>query len=183
MLANCLYERGHSVVVGDGALAYVLDSVCHSSGVDKLIDVRCDERCVLSYLLDERDVVGRELAGLLGTEDIEHLVNAVDELTLVARGHGHDVVDAEVAEDARLDLDFLSVGVPLDLVAGLQFLTLENVRACEHLYALVVEISVDDEGHRAFSVEAAACGFLLPLLAVAVAVEANGSAGCNVLTY
>ena len=70
----------------------------------------------------------------IGREDVLHLVDIFYQHGLVAGDHGNDVVETEVAKDARLNLNLLRVGLPLDFVAGFQFKTGHHVGLFKHLH-------------------------------------------------
>ena len=97
-------------------------------------------------------------------------------------GNRDDVVHREVAHDAGLNLNLLGIGFPFHLIAGLQFLPGHDAEVFEHLHAALIKITLEDDGTALFYVEAALGGFLNPLVAVAVAVEADGLAGLDILT-
>ena len=91
------------------------------------------------------------------------------------------MIHHKVAEHTTLYLNLLMVGLPLDFVAGLEFGTGHHTHAFEHPYGSLVKITVEDNGAAGLAVESAGCGFSLPLLAVTVAVETDGTAGLDVL--
>jgi len=183
VVTDFLYERRNCVVIGDGAFASVLYAVGHPSCFDESFHVLDDEGVVLSHLLDQAQIGAVQAVGRLGWEDGFHLVHIVDELRLVAGCDGYDVVHADVAEDASLDLYLLDVCVELDLVARLQFGLRQDVHALEHLHRFGLEVLVEDDGGAGLHIESAACRFLFPGLAVAVAVEADGLARLDVLAH
>ena len=78
--------------------------------------------------------------------------------------HRNDVVHREVAEHAGLDLNLLGVGLPFYLVAGLQLLLRHDVLALEHLYCLLVEVTLKDLRTRGLAVETAFLGLLNPFV-------------------
>ena len=73
------------------------------------------------------------------------------------------------------------ISLPLDFVAGLEFATGHHTHALEHPYGSLVEVAVEDDGAAGLAVESATCSFSLPFIAVAVAVETNGTTGLDVL--
>ena len=91
------------------------------------------------------------------------------------------MVQAEVAEDAGLNLYLLGVGLLLDFGASLQLGLREDVHIAEHLYGVGLQVVVQHQGCAVLYIEAATGCLLLPLLAVAVAVEADGLAGKDIL--
>ncbi len=133
-------------------------------------------------LYDVHDAVG-ELLALLGTIDDHEVLHVLGEHGLIVCGHRYDVVEREVAQHARLDLQLLGEGLPFHLVAGLELVLLHHTHRLEHLDALRVEVAVEDDRCRLLGVEAALGGFLNPLVAVAVAVEMDWGAGLDVVLH
>ena len=109
-------------------------------------------------------------------------MHIVDEGALVAGGDGDDVVKREISEDAGLNLNLFGEGFPLDVVAGDELILLEHMHGLKHLDALRLEVIVKDDRARGLAVESALLGFLLPLLAVSVALEVDGLACLDILT-
>jgi len=163
-------------VIGDGLLALVGYPVGDLARFDHGVDMLLDVGGVFGYLADDGEVLCRQAVGFLRREESLHLVDVVDELRLVFRGDGDDVVHHQVAQHARLDLYLLRVGLPLHLVACLQLLPCHHTHRLEHADAAFVEVTVEDERTARLAVQSAACRFRFPFLAVAVAVEADGLA-------
>ena len=83
------------------------------------------------------------------------------------------MVDSHSASHAGLNLHFLGVHLPLNLVAGLEFLFGVNAHPLEHCHGFRFCKLFKHFRHRLFSVQSAAGGLFVPLIAVAVAVEAD----------
>ena len=100
---------------------------------------------------------------------------------MVLGGDGNDVVHAQIAEDAALDLDLFVVDLALDLVASSKFVARHDVHAFEHAHRGFVGVAIVDDRATGFAVESAAGGFGLPLFAVAVAGRSgwDGRCGCR----
>lgn len=173
-------ERCYGVVVGNGTLSVVLDAVGNATGFDEAFHIFDDEGIVLANLFDEAHVGAVEAFGCLGWEDVRHLLHVVDELCLVACCHRYDVVHADVAQYACLNLYLLDVGVEFDLVASLEFCLREDVHLREHLDGCGCKVLVENDGGTGLYVETTACCLLLPCVAIAVAVEMDGLAGLDV---
>ena len=169
------------VVIGHGDGANVGEAVHFLALLDHGFDGIDDEVGVVVDLFDERDVVGAELLGFLGREGGDDLAHVVNEHTLVLGGDGNDVVHAQIAEDAAFDLDLFVVDLALDLVASGEFVARHDVHAFEHAHRGFVGVAIVDHRAAGFAVESAAGGFGLPLFAVAVAVEMDGTTGANVV--
>ncbi len=139
---------------------------------------------MLIDLLNEVDVVSGEFLYLGGVAKRGlNLMHVVNEFALVLGGHGNDVVHAEVAENAGFNLNLLLISFPLNLVAGFELVFLHDVHVLEHLDGLCVEVTVEDNRARSFAVEAAALCLFLPFVAIAIAIEVDGLANLDVLTY
>ena len=176
-----LHVGTDGVVVLDGALVDVGDAVRHAAGLGELLDELFDALGALGYLLDELQVTGAETFGFLKGKDVFHALHVLDELGLIVRADGDDVVHGEIAQDTGLNLYGLDVHLPLDLVAGLKLLAVHNFGALEHTDGAVVEVVLEDDGARLLDIETATGGFGNPGFAVAVAVETDGTAGADVV--
>ena len=91
------------------------------------------------------------------------------------------MVHREVAKHTGLNLNLLRIGLPLHLVACLQLLLCHHAETLEHLDALLVKVALEDLRARLLHIESALLGLDDPLVAVAVAVEADGLAGLDVV--
>ena len=180
LVADGIHLRTDGVVVGDGALVDVGDAVGHAAGLGEFLYELFDALGALGDLLDEFQVTAREALGFFGGEDILHALHVLDELRLVVRGDGNDMVHREVAHDAGLDLHGLHVGLPFHLVAGLELLAVHDLRGLEHADGGFVEVVLEDLRTGLLDVESAALCLAHPFLGVAVAVEADGLAGPDV---
>ena len=93
------------------------------------------------------------------------------------------MVHREVAHHTGLYLNLLGVDFPFHLVARLQLTLAHHIGLGEHVNAFLVEITVEDNGAGRLAVESALLSFFLPLVAVAIAVEADGLAGLDILAH
>ena len=134
MVAYFLNEGRNVVVVGDGPLTTVLDAVGYTAGFDEPLDVFDDEGIVFAHLSYEAEVGAVKALGFFGWEEVLDACNVLDELRLVARAGGYDVVHTKVAEDASLYLYLLDVGVEFYLVSRLKLGFCQHVHAREHFY-------------------------------------------------
>ncbi len=91
------------------------------------------------------------------------------------------MVHRQVAQHAGLNLNLLGVGLPFHLVAGLELLLGHHTQALEHLDALLVEVALEDLRAGLLDVESALGSLQHPFVAVAVAVEADGLTGLDIL--
>ena len=90
------------------------------------------------------------------------------------------MVGCNPSRHARLDLHFLCIGLPLHLVACLELLLGIDAGRCKHLHGLGPGKLEEHFRDRGLGVKSPACSFLLPLIAVAVAVEADDvDDGCD----
>ena len=176
-----LHVGTDGVVVLDGTLVDALNAVGYATGLGEVIDELLDALGALGYLLDELQVTGAETFGFLKGKDIFHALHVLDELGLVVGADGDDVVHGEIAQDTGLNLYGLDVHLPLDLVAGLKLLAVHDLGALEHADGGIVEVVLEDDGARLLDVKTATGGFGNPGFAVAVAVEADGAAGADVV--
>ena len=183
MVADFLHLRLHGVVVGDGFLAFARDDVGHLARVHQLFDHGLDGLRALGNLADDLDVAGAELVGLCRGEDGAHAGHVLGQAALVVGGHGDDVVHGQVAQHAGFNLNLFRICLPFHFVAGPKLLAVHDAEALEHLDALGVQVTVEDEGAAALHVETAAGGLFDPFVAVAVAVEVDGLAGLDVLAH
>ena len=167
LVTDIVEFRLHHVVVGDGLLVLILNLIGLTAGIDQLIHHALDGTGAFGYLLNDFLVAGREFVGGIDGED---------------NGQVADVLQQrEVAQHAGLNLNLLGVGLPFHFVAGLQFFLRHHAETLKHLYAFSVEIAFEDFRARLLYVETSLGGFLHPLIAVAIAVEANRFAGLDVL--
>ena len=109
-------------MIGDGFLVLVRNFVSNFASLHKFLYQRFDGGCAFCYFLDELEVAGVQLAGLLLGEYARHALDVPQKLALVAGGDGDDVVHGEVAKHAGFYLNLLGVGFPLHFVSSLQFL-------------------------------------------------------------
>ena len=137
--------------------------------------------CALRNLFDDFHVARSKYARLFVGKDAEHALHVLGQSALIMRGHGYDVVHAEVAQHARLNLYFLRVDFPFHFVAGVQFVAVHYVQALEHLHAILVEIPVEHQRTACFGVQPAAFGLFYPFFRIAIAVEHDGAAGPYVI--
>ena len=176
-----LHVGTDGVVVLDGTLVDALNAVGYATGLGEVIDELLDALGALGYLLDELQVTGAETFGFLKGKDVFHALHVLDELGLVVGADGDDVVHGEIAKDTGLNLNGLDVHLPLDFVTGFKLLAVHDLGALEHTDGAVVEVVLEDDGARLLDVETATGGFGNPGFAIAVAVEADGAAGADVV--
>ena len=160
-------------MIGNGALVNILYAVRHATGVRQFLYQLFDALRALGNLLDELHVTGRQTLGLFGTENVLHALHILDELALVVCRHRNDVVHGEVAQHTGLNLYGLDIHLPFHLVASFQFLAVHDFGALKHLDTGLVQIVFEDDRARLLHVQSAACSLLDPLVAIAVAVEAD----------
>ena len=84
------------------------------------------------------------------------------------------MVDGHAHHHAGFDLDLLGVDLPFDLVAGLQFLLRIDPGAGEHLHGGGLEEFAVHDRDVGLGIQSAAGGLGLPLVGIAVAIEADG---------
>ena len=92
---------------------------------------------------------------------------------MVFGGYGDDVVHRQVAQHARLDLDFLCVSFPFHFIARLQLLAGHHAGGFEHGDARGLQVVVENERAARFAVQTPMGGLRLPFVRVAVAVKTD----------
>ena len=167
-------------MVGHSLFALALYAVGFLAGIDEFFHTRLYLLGALGYLANDFHVACREPGPLLTAEDVEHALYILGQSALVVSGHGDDMIHREVAHHARLYLYLLGVGFPFHLVAGAEFVLFHHARRLEHADALSIEIAIEAHGTAGLAVESPLTGFGLPLVAVAVAVEADGTTDLDV---
>ena len=132
-----------------------------------------DENGSPGNLFDKFHVLGRQLGCFFRREELFHFIHIVYQLALVFGGYGDDVVHRQVAQHARLDLDFLCVSFPFHFIARLQLLAGHHAGGFEHGDARGLQVVVENERAARFAVQTPAGGLRLPFVRVAVAVKAD----------
>ena len=99
-------------------LAFAFDLVSDLAGFHHFIDLLFDEVGAVGDVFDDLQVAGRKGGSLIGREEVFHLVDVVDQGSLVSGGGRDDVVHRQVTEYASFDLDFLRIGFPFDFVTA-----------------------------------------------------------------
>ena len=168
-------------MISNSFLVLVGNLVGQLTCVNQFLNTFLDGKCALRNLLDNLLVTCREFISSVDGEYHSHVVQIREQLALVACGYRDDVVHREVAQHAGLNLDFLGVGLPLHLVAGLKLLLGHHTQTLEHLYAGIVEITLKDFWTALLNVQTAFLGLENPLVAVAVAVETDGLTSLDIL--
>ncbi|CDC25081.1 unknown [Prevotella sp. CAG:386] len=164
-------------------LALALYSVGHFTGIHQSLYSSLYGLRALGYLADNLHIAGGELLAFLSAEDINHALYILCQTALVVGCHRNDVVHREVAHHTGLYLNLLGVDFPFHLVARLQLTLVHHIGLGEHVDAFLVEITVEDDGAGRLAVESTLLSFFLPLVAVAIAVEADGLAGLDILAH
>ena len=122
---------------------------------------------------DQRSIHRRKLFRPLRRINGLDFVHIVEQQRLVTRSNRDDMVDGQIAQHTRLDLNLFRVYLPFHLVACLKFFTAHHPRQGKHLHTLATCVHAEDFGHTRFAVQSSLLGFLPPLLAVSVALEAD----------
>ena len=182
MVADGFQHRDDLVVVGDCLLAFAFDLVSDLAGFHHFIDLLFDEVGAVGDVFDDLQVAGRKGGSLIGREEVFHLVDVVDQGSLVSGGGRDDVVHRQVTEYASFDLDFLRIGFPFDFVTGFQFLACHDAGGFEHPDAAFFQIVIEDHRHACLAVQATTGCFGFPFVTVAVAVKMDRLAFLDVFT-
>ena len=90
--------------------------------VDHILYPTLDSRDMIAYHLDIRQILCGNTVGFRSFEKLLDLVDIIKEQRLVPYGCRNDMVDGEISEHTALDLDFLCIHLPFDLVTRLDFL-------------------------------------------------------------
>ena len=114
---------------------------------------------------------------------MNHTLYILCQTALIVGSHRDDVVHGQVAHHTSLNLNLLGIGLPLHLVARLQLALAHHVGLGKHLDALLVQIAVEDHRAGSLAVQATFLSLFLPLVRIAVAIEADRLAGLDVLSY
>jgi hypothetical protein len=134
-------------------------------------------------LLDQRRILPGEPGCFLFIENHAHLVQVVQQHRLVLRGHGDDVVHAQIAQYPGFYLNLFSIRFPLHLVSGVKFAFVQHADALVHFYAPFGKVRIKNQRHARFAIESALPGFLFPLVTVSVPVESDWLACFDVKAY
>ena len=132
MITYLFQHRGDGIVIGNGLFAFALYFVRHFSRLHHGIYMFGDEDGSPGNLFDEFHVLGRQLGCFFRREEFFHFIHIVYQLALVLGGYGDDVVHRQVAQHARLNLDFLCVSFPFHFIARLQLLACHHAGRFEH---------------------------------------------------
>ena len=181
MIADVLHLWNDRVVVGNSLLAFRGYAVCLLACRHQLFHHHLYDLCALGYLADDVDVAGTHLLDFLFREDVAHRLHGLGQSALVVRSHRDDMVHRQVAQHACLNLYLLRISLPLYLVAGSQLLAVHDVETLEHADTVVVEIAVEDERTGCLHIQASTLGLCHPLVAVAIAIEMDGTTSFDVL--
>ena len=173
MITYLFQHRGDGIVIGNGLFALALYFVRHFSRLHHGIYMLGDENGSPGNLFDEFHVLGRQLGCFFRREELFHFIHIVYQLALVFGGYGDDVVHRQVAQHARLDLDFLCVSFPFHFIARLQLLAGHHAGGFEHGDARGLQVVVENERAARFAVQTPVGGLRLPFVRVAVAVKAD----------
>ena len=119
MVAYRLHRRHHIVEVCDSFLALGCYRVGLLACLHHIVDSLADNVDVLRYFFYSLEVACSDLRPAL-TKELAELHEIIDQCRLIARGHGDDVIEGEIAENAGLDLNLLGINLPLHLIAGLK---------------------------------------------------------------
>ena len=93
------------------------------------------------------------------------------------------MVQYQVADDARLDLDFLDVVFQHDFVAGVDFAFAHHVVPLKYLDRLFLDVKIHRFGRGSHVFHAAFFGFLLPFVRIAVAFEQHVFGSLDVFAH
>ena len=119
MIANHIKVGQYLVVVSQRFLVLVFNSVGRFARFNHRVDSFLDVSHVSGNLFDQRRIQNGQLGYFgLGINGFD-FVQIVQEHRLIACSHRNDVIYGQVAQHTRFDLDFLCVGFPLYLVAGM----------------------------------------------------------------
>ena len=145
-------------------IVLILNLVGHLAGIYQLLNTGLDNLSALGNLLDDIDVAGSQLLAFLVTEDVNHVLHILGQLTLIVSSHRDDVVHAQVAHYTSLNLNLLGVGLPFHLVTGFQLVLLHDTHILEHLDRRRVEITLENLWTALLAVQTTLGSFLYPLI-------------------
>ena len=134
-------------MICNSTLTHVLDMVSSLAVLDHLINLIFDELHVLRHLLDHCKVLSSYCFALILGEQVLDLVHIIKKNRHVASSAWDNMVQCKVAKDACLNLNLLSINLPLDLVASLKLNLGENTCLLKHLNNTGLEIRIKDFGN------------------------------------
>ena len=143
LAAYLLHYRRHGVVVCYGLLAYAVYSVSHLAVLYECGHASLNAFCALCYFAYDVSVAFGQRCRLVVSEYRAHASHVVSQLCLVSCGCRYDMIEREVAQHTRLNLNLLDVCLPFHFVARCQFVLVHYVHRLEHLYALRVKVTVE----------------------------------------
>ena len=123
MLSDFIQTREDCIMVGNRLLSLVTDAVGHFSGLHHAVHMSLDECRVGSYGFYEFQIPDSQGVRLLFWENLVHLVDIVDERTLIFCRDRHYMVQRQISEYAGFYLYLLRVCLPFDLIPSLELLS------------------------------------------------------------
>ena len=111
--------------------------------IDKFFNTSLDDISAFSNLTYNLYVTLAELFSLYISEDIDHILHILRQLTLVMCCYRDDMVHRQIAHYTCFDLYLLGVCLPFYLVTCLQLVTFHHVHRLEHLDRIFVEVAVE----------------------------------------
>ena len=151
-------------MISNSLVVLALNLVGYLAGIYQLLNTGLDDLSALGNLLDDIDVAGCQLLAFLVTEDVNHVLHILCQLTLIVSSHWDDVVHAQVAHYTSLNLNLLGVGLPFHLVTGFQLVLLHDAHVLKHLDRCRVEITLEDLWTTLLAVQTTLSSFLYPLI-------------------
>ena len=183
LITDFLHLWSYRVVICYCLLALTLYLVGYLAGIYQCLYTTLNCLGTLGYLTDNLHVAGSQLLAFLATEDVNHALYVLCQTALIVGSHRDDMVHAQVAHHTSLNLNLLGIGLPLHLVARLQLALAHHVGLGKHLDAFLVQITVEDYRAGCLAVQTSLLSLFLPLIRIAVAVEADRLAGLDILAY
>ena len=158
-------------MVGNCLFSLTFDAVSFLPCLNHLLHILHDERFVLADLLNEMQIVCRNLLVFFFREYLLDFVHIIYQGGLIFRYYRDDMVHAKVTKDTCFDLNLLCIGFPLDFVSCLKLKLSHHLLALKHLDSVFIQITVVNERATCLTIQSTLSSLFFPFFRIAITIE------------